>query len=70
MVNQSLRKVLFVFSALLLCGCVTASAEDCGRRVHRAEMQLQQAVQRHGAHSRQAEQRRHELEQARASCHR
>jgi hypothetical protein len=32
-------------------------------------MQLQQAEQRHGEHSRQAENKRRKLEQVRANCH-
>jgi hypothetical protein len=42
----------------------------CERRIHNADMQLQQAVRRHGIHSHQAESKRRELERARASCHR
>ena len=65
------KATLFGFAALLLAGSVTAAAEDrCGRRIRTAEMHLQQAVQRHGEHSRQAEKKRRHLEQVRANCHR
>jgi hypothetical protein len=40
----------------------------CERRIHRAEENLDRAVRKHGEHSRQAEQRRHELEEAREHC--
>ena len=40
----------------------------CGEHVRRAEIRLQQAINRHGMHSRQARERRRELERARASC--
>jgi hypothetical protein len=42
--------------------------EKCERRVHKAEMNLQKAIRRHGEHSPQAEQRRHQLEEARERC--
>lgn len=42
--------------------------ERCERRVHQAEVNLQKAIRRHGEHSRQAEQRRRELEEARERC--
>lgn len=43
--------------------------EKCERRVHKAEENLEKAIRRHGEHSRQAEQRRHDLEEARERCH-
>ena len=62
---------LLGFSAMLFFGSTTASAEErCERRVRRAEIQLQQAVQRHGEHSRQAANKRRNLERARESCRR
>lgn len=72
MFNRLVRNASLVgFSALLLFGSVTASAEDrCERRIRNAEAQLQQAVRRHGEHSRQAENKRRNLERARESCHR
>ncbi len=44
--------------------------EKCERRVHRAEEQLREAERRHGEHSRQAHQKRRQLEEARERCHR
>jgi hypothetical protein len=61
---------LCVFAVLLSMGSVSAFANNhCEKRIRKAEMNLQQAVRRHGARSRQAENRRRQLEQARASCH-
>ena len=40
----------------------------CEQRVEKAEANLHNAVRKHGEHSRQAEQRRRELEQVRADC--
>ena len=72
MLNRLFQKgTLLGFAALLLLGSVTAAAEDrCERRLRNAEMHLQQAVQRHGPHSRQAEKKRRQVEQVRATCHR
>lgn len=58
--------IVFGFAA----GSVTARADDrCEKRVHKAEQDLEKAVHKHGEHSRQAEQKRHELEEARERCH-
>jgi hypothetical protein len=42
--------------------------DKCERRIHQAETNLQKAIRRHGEHSRQAQQRRRELEEARERC--
>jgi hypothetical protein len=69
MYRRSFR-VVCAFAVLLSMGSVTAFAKNnCEKRVRKAEMNLQQAVRRHGARSRQAENRRRQLEQARATCH-
>jgi len=72
MFNRLFHKASLVgFSALLLFGSITASAEDrCDKRVRKAEMHLRQAVERHGEHSRQAEKSRRDLERAREGCRR
>ncbi|MBV9438323.1 MAG: hypothetical protein JOZ44_19855 [Acidobacteria bacterium] len=72
MVRGVFRKVSLVgLSALLLFGTLTANAEDkCGRRIRNAEQQLRQAIRRHGPNSRQAEQKRRNLERVRDTCHR
>ena len=44
--------------------------EKCVRRVHKAEEHLREAERRHGEHSRQAYQKRRQLEEARDKCHR
>ncbi len=43
--------------------------DKCERQVHKAEANLQKAIRRHGEHSRKAEQKRHQLEEARERCH-
>lgn len=72
MLNRWSRGVMVLgVAALLLIGSVSAVAADrCEHRVRKAEMQLQQAVQRHGEHSRQAEKKHGNLEQIRATCRR
>ena len=62
-----------LFGAFLLLGSVgPARAGDldheCRERIHKAEAKLQREIDRHGEHSRQAEKRRHELEEARERC--
>ncbi len=72
-----LKKTRIVIAALALTWCMgavvptQAFADDhhedkCERRIHDAEAKLQDAIARHGEHSRQAEKRRHDLEDARA----
>ena len=72
MLNRWFRGVMVLgVAALLVMGNVSATAADrCQRGVRKAEMPLQQAVQRHGEHSRQAGKKRRNLEQVRATCHR
>ena len=50
-------------------GVVQANAERCDERIHKAERNLANADRKHGEHSRQAEKRRRELEDARVHCH-
>ncbi len=62
-----------IFAALLGASLLGASAQAqaygrCRERIHRAEIRLQQAINRHGWNSRQARARRRDLERARASC--
>lgn len=64
-----------LLSAFLLFGGVTPTQArdrdgDCYRRIQRAEEKLEREIHRHGPYSRQAEKRRHELEEARERCHR
>lgn len=40
----------------------------CEQRIHKAEINLQNAIRKHGERSRQAEKRRHELGEARERC--
>ena len=69
------KNILFVpaLGVLLLAGgaaLTQASDNDrrCNQRIHKAEENLRKAVNRHGEQSRQAEKRRHELEEAQRSC--
>ena len=59
-----------VLAVLLLVGGAarTRSCNNCQQRIHRAEENLQRAIRRHGEHSREAERRRHELQEVRRSC--
>lgn len=66
------KKILWVpvFGVLLLAGSAagTWSCGNCDQRIHKAEENLRKAVDRHGEHSSQAEQRRRELEETKRSC--
>lgn len=60
-------------ASLLLGGVVATQAQPdrhdrCERRIRRAEANLDRAIARHGANSRQAERRRRELAEVRAQC--
>lgn len=59
-----------MLGASLMAGAATpARADDkCSRDIHKAEENLQKAVRKHGEHSRQAEDRRHQLEEVRERC--
>lgn len=71
-----LKKTRTVVATLILAGffgaiipTAQAFAEDkCERRIHEAEAKLQDAIAKHGEHSRQAEKRRHDLEETRRHC--
>jgi len=60
-----------------LSGAVPARAMDrdhdddrrCEQQIRKAEAKLHDAERRHGDHSRQAQSRRRDLENARARCH-
>ena len=71
--GKNVRKwsALALGAALLFstAGVVQASAERCDERIHKAEHKLAEAVRKHGEHSKQAEKRRRELEDARVHCH-
>jgi hypothetical protein len=68
-----------VVSFFLAGAAVPARAADrdhdrddrkCEKQINKAESNLQKAIRKHGEHSRQAEQRRHQLDEARERCHR
>lgn len=63
--------VMFLASTVPVRALVRDRDDDrkCEQRIHKAENRLQNAIRKHGEHSRQAEQRRHELEEARERCH-
>ncbi len=71
--KRSLR--ILCIALLTMVGLVGSSlparADDhrCERDIHRAEENLRVAIEKHGEHSRQAEKRRHELEDVRHRCH-
>ncbi len=57
---------------LLLGGAAPAPARDrddkCAQRIHKAEEKLEREIRRHGEQSRQARNRRRELEEVRDRC--
>lgn len=69
------------FGKMMLCGMLGASLmagvamparadrdDKCNRDIHKAEENLERAVHKHGEHSRQAEERRRQLEEVRERC--
>ena len=72
MLQNLLRSKLLVAALVVFgfaAGAVTAQARNCENQIRKAEQNLEKAERKHGAHSRQAEQKRHELEEARERCH-
>ena len=72
--HRLLKVLPALITALMLFGSsAIAIAADrdrkCEERIHKAEDNLRRAIHRHGEHSRQAEQKRHQLEEARERCH-
>jgi len=72
-----LHKTKLLISSLIIGSfivAVPAQAFDrddrCEQRIRDAERDLHKAERRHGEHSRQAEQKRHRLEEIRERCHR
>ncbi|HEY2393217.1 MAG TPA: hypothetical protein VGK22_18725 [Candidatus Angelobacter sp.] len=74
-----LKKIRTIFAVLIMAGfagaviptqaiAATAVEDHCERKIHDAEARLQDAIAKHGEHSRQAEKRRHELEETRRHC--
>ena len=59
---------IFLFTGAVPVRALDRDDEKCHRRVEQAERNLDKAVRRHGEHSPQAEQRRHQLEEARERC--
>ena len=71
-----MHKIKLFVSALIIGGfsAIPAQAFDrdderCENRIHKAERDLERAERRHGEHSRQAEEKRHRLEEIRERCH-
>ena len=75
MLHKGKTIVSAIVIALFLAGTVPARAlvrdddRRCEERIHKAEANLQNAIRKHGERSRQAERRRHELQEARERCH-
>ena len=70
MSRKFIRRFLVVtlLAAAFIGTGVPAQAVTCQQRIHRAQIRLERAIRRHGAHSVQAERRRDDLERARQSC--
>jgi len=56
-----------LLGGILLSG-TTAQAANCGDRIYKQEVKLRRDIERHGYHSRQAENDRRQLQSIRASC--
>ena len=65
--SSILMAAVFMLST---AGLLMARDHDdrCEARVHKAERALEQAERKHGEHSRQAEKKRRELDEAREHC--
>lgn len=73
MLRQVFNKaaMLAIGVGLLIAGGTPGYAYmDCEKSIHKAEKNLERAIQRHGLHSVQAEKRRDQLERVRARCSR
>jgi hypothetical protein len=75
--SNILGKIKVMTTMLIVCAflgsALSASGMDhrdrkCEQRIRRAQDNLRRAERRHGEHSRQAQQKRRELEDARAHC--
>lgn len=72
---MSLTKTLLcaVLGASLMAVVATPARADrddkCSRDIRKARENVDKAVRKHGEHSRQAEDRRHQLEEVRERCH-
>lgn len=55
-------------AALLLAGATAVRADDCQKRIIKADHKLHEAIDKHGWQSSQAEHWRHELAEARSYC--
>jgi hypothetical protein len=60
--------VLFLVGSAVPSRALDRNDERCERRVHKAEAALQKSIDKHGEHSRQAEQKRRALDEARDRC--
>jgi hypothetical protein len=63
--------ILLLLSGCLFGGVVSLQADqrsDCDKRIRKAEGNLHKEIRKHGEHSRQAENRRRDLDQARDRC--
>jgi len=71
---RMLRKTTLI--SLLLGGCLFGGVvslradqrSDCDKRIRKAEDNLHKEIRKHGEHSRQAQDRRRDLDQARDRC--
>jgi len=55
-------------ATLLLAGATAVRADDCQKRIIKADHKLHEAIDKHGWQSSQAEHWRHELAEARSYC--
>jgi len=67
-VLAAILAAVFLFGSAAPVRALDRDDDRCHRRIEQAERNLDKAVRKHGEHSRQAEQRRHQLEEARERC--
>jgi ribulose kinase len=73
--NNTMTKTMLcaMLGASMMAGVAAPAYADrddrCRRDIRKAEENLDKAVRKHGERSRQAEKRRHELEEKRERCH-
>jgi hypothetical protein len=69
--GRTLAATALLSGFLLFAGAPGAAAngyDQCRKNISRAEWKLDEAVERHGSYSRQAERQRHELREAQDRC--
>lgn len=69
-IRKTVAAVVAAASLLAVPAFAKVHRDKCEQKVRKAEANLNNAVRKHGERSRQAEQKREQLERVRATCHR